>query len=218
MANLSDLPEKTQWAAIVGVALFLTLMSYFAVLRGMRTANQTDEDALKAKVAENTELERYRPKLVQIEQQIENLKQQLAIQQRIVPDEKQADQFIHMLQGEAAKSGIEIRRYTARPTNTREFYTELPFEVELDGPYFSVLNFYTRVAHLERIIDVNNLVMAGVAKPGDAKAKHTYQYAPGESVVVTCLATTFFSHDQQPQQQPGKTATVRPVSAAVPGR
>jgi len=40
------------------------------------------------------------------------------------------------------KAGIEIRRYTAKPVSTREFYTEVPFEVELDGPYYSVLNFF----------------------------------------------------------------------------
>jgi hypothetical protein len=34
--------------------------------------------------------------------------------------------------------------------------------------------------------------------PSNAKAKHTYQYAPNESVVATCTATTFFSHDAAP--------------------
>jgi type IV pilus assembly protein PilO len=164
---------------------------------------------LKAIVDENAQLEPYRPKLVQIEQQIENLKLQLTIQSRIVPDGKEADQFIHMLQGEASKAGVEIRRYTARPTNTREFYTEAPFELELDGPYYSVLNFYNRVAHLERIINIADLQMASVRRPADARAKHMYQYAPGESVVATCLATTFFSHDQ-----PAPGPMVRPVSAA----
>lgn len=209
MANLTDLPEGKQWAAIAGMAALLTLAAYFGVFRSMSTANDADAQKLATKMAENAELERYRPKLVQIEQQIENLKLQLAIQERIVPDEKQADKFMRMLQGEAEKSGVEIRRYTALPTNTREFYTEVPFEMELDGPYYSLQNFFDRVAHLERIINISSLLMATVSKPNEAKAKHTYQYAPGESVVATCVATTFFSHDQQ--TVPGK-AGVRPVA------
>jgi Tfp pilus assembly protein PilO len=210
MANLTDLPEGKQWAVIAGMAVLLTLAAYFGVFRSMSTANDEDAQKLQTKMSENAELERYRPKLVQIEQQIENLKLQLAIQERIVPDEKQADKFIRMLQGEAEKSGVEIRRYTAQATSTREFYTEVPFEMELDGPYYSLLNFFDRVAHLERIINISNLQMASVGKPTDAKAKHTYQYAPGESVVATCVATTFFSHDQQTAAgKPG----VRPVAA-----
>jgi len=197
MANLTDLPEGKQWAAIAGIAALLTLAAYFGVFRSMATANDADAQKLATKMSENAELERYRPKLVQIEQQIENLKLQLAIQERIVPDEKQADKFMRMLQGEAEKSGIEIRRYTSLPTNTKEFYTEVPFEMEVDGPYYSLQNFFERVAHLERIINISSLMMATVNKPTDARAKHTYQYAPGESVVATCVATTFFSHDQQ---------------------
>jgi type IV pilus assembly protein PilO len=214
MANLTDLPEGKQWAAIAGIAVLLTLAAYFGVFRSMATENDADAQKLQAKMAENAELERYRPKLVQIDQQIENLKLQLAIQERIVPDEKQADKFIRMLEGEAEKSGVEIRRYTADATNTREFYTEVPFEIELDGPYYSMLNFFERVAHLERIINISNLQMASVSNPSDAKPKHTYQYAPGESVVATCTATTFFSHDQ-PQPAAGKGAARRPGAPAM---
>jgi type IV pilus assembly protein PilO len=99
---------------------------------------------------------------------------------------------------EASKAGIEIRRYTAQPVANKDFYSEAPFEVELDGTYHSMLNFFDRVAKLERIVNVSNLLVASTAKPTDAKAKHTYKYAPSESVVATCVATTFFSKDLEP--------------------
>ena len=96
------------------------------------------------------------------------------------------------------KAGIELRRYTAKPLASKDFYTELPFEMELDGPYYSMLNFFDRVGKLERIVNVSGLLVATTKKPSDAKTKHTYQYAAGESVVATCTATTFFSHDMAP--------------------
>jgi len=105
---------------------------------------------------------------------------------------------MRMVSGEARKAGVEIRRYTARPYNAKEFYTEVPFEVELDGPYYSMLSFFDRLGKVERIVNVSNLLVASTRKPGDAKAKHTYQYAPGESVVATFLTTTYFSHDLDP--------------------
>jgi type IV pilus assembly protein PilO len=126
------------------------------------------------------------------------LKQQLEIERKIVPDEKEVDGFIKMLDAEAMKAGIEIRRYTAKPVSTREFYTEVPFEVELDGPYYSVLNFFDRVGKLERIVNMSGLLIANPKRGSDAKTKHTYQYAPNESIVATCEATTFFSHDLAP--------------------
>ena len=55
------------------------------------------------------------------------------------------------------KAGIEMRRYTAKPTAAKEFYTEVPFEMELDGPYYSMVNFFDRVGKLERIVNVSGL-------------------------------------------------------------
>ena len=105
---------------------------------------------------------------------------------------------MRMVDAEASKAGIEIRRYTAQPISQKDFYTEVPFDVELDGPYYSMLNFFDRVGKLERIVNVSNLLVASTRKPGDAKTKKTYQYAPNESIVATCKATTFFSHDMDP--------------------
>jgi hypothetical protein len=70
--------------------------------------------------------------------------------------------------------------------------------VEFDGPYYSLLGFFDRLGKVERIVNVSNLLLASTRNPGSAKAKHTYQYAPSETVVATCLTTTYFSHDLDP--------------------
>ncbi len=195
MGNFSELSGLKQWAALVVGAALVTVALYFTVFKSQRAANDSAQQNLQSKLRENAELEAYRPKLADIERQVASLKQQLDIERRIVPDEKEVDSFMKMLDSEALKAGIEVRRYTAEPVSSKEFYSELPFEIELDGPYYSVLNFFDRVSKLERIVDISNLLVATTKKPSEAKAKHTYQYAASESIVATCTATTFFSHD-----------------------
>jgi type IV pilus assembly protein PilO len=203
MGNFSELSSVKQWGIIAGVGMLLTVALYFTVFNSKSAENATAQKALDTKLQENAELEKYRTKLDDIERQLASLKQQLEIERHIVPDEKEVDNFIKMLDSEAMKAGIELRRYTARPTSNKEFYTEVPFEVELDGPYYSTLNFFDRVSKLERIVNVSQLLVANTKAPNDAKVKHQYQYAPNESVVATCLATTFYSHDQPAQSKPG---------------
>jgi type IV pilus assembly protein PilO len=198
MANFNELSGLKQWAALLAGAALLTGALYFTVFKSQREANALAQQNLDTKRRENAELEAYRPKLAEIERQLASLKQQLEIERHIVPDEKEVDGFIKMLDAEAMKAGIELRRYTAKPLAAKDFYTELPFEMELDGPYYSMLNFFDRVGKLERIVNVSGLLVATTKKPSDAKAKHTYQYAPNESVVATCMATTYFSHDMAP--------------------
>ncbi|MDP9161341.1 MAG: type 4a pilus biogenesis protein PilO [Acidobacteriota bacterium] len=198
MNNFGEMNGLKQWAVLLGAALLLTGALYFTLFKSQRSANETAQQSLEAKLHENAELETYRPKLAEIGRQLANLKQQLDIERRIVPDEKEVDGFMRTLDAEATKSGIELRRYTAKPVASKEFYSEVPFEVELDGPYYSMLNFFDHVAKLERIVNVSNLLLSTTKKPSDAKAKHTYQYAPNETIVATCVATTFFSHDLTP--------------------
>jgi type IV pilus assembly protein PilO len=195
MGNFSELSGLKQWAALVVAGLLVTVALYFTVFKSQRAANDAAQVNLQSKMRENAELEAYRPKLAEIERQVASLKQQLEIERRIVPDEKEVDGFMRMLDSEALKAGIEVRRYTAKPVSSKEFYTELPFEMELDGPYYSMLNFFDRVGKLERIVNISDLLVASTKKPSEAKAKHTYQYAASESIVATCTATTFFSHD-----------------------
>jgi type IV pilus assembly protein PilO len=208
MGTFSEMSDVKQWGTLLLGAILLTGALFFTLFKSQRDQNTQAQQQLEAKLHENAELEAYRPKLQEMERQLASLKQQLEIERRIVPDEKQADDFIRAMMSEAAKAGIEVRRFTARSANTKDFYSELPFELEVDGPYYSMLNFFDRVGKLERIVNVSNLLVASTRKPSDAKTKHTYQYAPGESVVATCVATTFFSHDMAPPAG-GKPGLVR---------
>src|SRR5579863_6282280 len=172
--NFNEIPASIkQWTSLIGGAVLLTGALYFTVFKTEREANAASEQKLATKLRENAELESYRPKLADMDRQVASLKQQLEIEQHIVPDQKEVDGFIKMLDAEALKAGIEIRRYTAMPVVAKEFYTEVPFELELDGPYYSMLSFFNQVGKLERIVNVSGLLVASTKKPSDAKAKHT---------------------------------------------
>src|SRR6478672_3643505 len=212
MANFGELSGIKQWGVVILGGAVVSAALYFLVFKSQNEKNASAQHSLEEKIRENNELESYRPKLKQIEQQLAELKQQLEIEQRIVPDEKQLDGFITMLDGEAQKAGVELRRYTAKDVKQQQYYTEVPFEMELDGPYYSTLNFFDRVSKLERIVNVSGLLVSTTKNPSGAKAKRTYQYAPNESVVATFTATTYFSRDLQP---PAAAAGAKPTTTAA---
>jgi type IV pilus assembly protein PilO len=198
MESFSELSGIKQWGLLLAGAAVLTGAAYYTQFKGIQEANAASQSTLDAKLQENRELESYRPKLAEMDRQVASLKQQLEIERHIVPDQKEVDGFIKMLDSEAVKTGVELRRYTAQPVTSKEFYSEVPFELELDGPYYSMLNFFNQVGKLERIVNISGLQVATTKKPSDAKAKHSYAYAANESVVATCVASTFFSHDMEP--------------------
>ena len=210
--TFSEMSGIKQWATVLVGGALVTAALYFTMFKSQSDKNAAAQKAVAEKVRENNELESYRPKLKDMERQLANLKQQLEIERRIVPDDKQVDTFIETMDGEAQKAGVELRRYSAQPTSAKEYYTEVPFAMELDGPYYSMLNFFDRVGKLERIVNISGLLVSTSKKPTDAKVKHSYQYAPNESVAATFTATTFYSHDLAPATMgPG----AKPATAGV---
>jgi len=202
MAKFTELPGKVQLAVVIGLLVAITGAMYWFVYQDMDNHNRQMRATLKAKEDENAALRPYADKKADMERRIATLKDQLEQMKRIVPDEKEAPQFMEMMQAEARKAGIEIRRYEAKPTTSKEFFTEVPWDIDIDGPYYSVLRFFENVAHLDRIVNVSGLKMASVKKPQDSGVRKTYQYAPTESVVVSCQTTTFFSREPQPAAAP----------------
>jgi len=79
MANFSELSGIKQWGVVIAGGLLVTAALYFLVFKSQAAKNDADQHAWEDKVRENNELESYRPKLKQIEQQLAELKQQLEI-------------------------------------------------------------------------------------------------------------------------------------------
>src|SRR2546428_13556622 len=82
------------------------------------------------------------------------LSKKLETLKTIVPEEKETDEFIRLLQGAASASNVQIRRLTAQAVVPKEYHYEMPFEVQADGPYFNILDFFPRLGRLSPIINV----------------------------------------------------------------
>ena len=213
MAKFSEMSFGARFLVLLLAGAMVGAVYYYLYLGPQVQANQQLKARLEAKQRENAQLRQYEPKLAELNRQTAILQQQMEIQKKIVPDEKNSDQFIRLLHDTAATAGIEIRRYTAMPVANHEFYSDVPFNIDIDGPYYSVLKFFQRVSELERIVNIDNLQMTNTKKTGPAKVKGQYKYAPGETVVASCIATTFFSHEPEKPAPaaPGKPGQKPPV-------
>ena len=216
MAKFGEMSLAARAGILFLAAVMVGAAYYYIYFNPMYQANQQLAAKINEKKADNERLRAFEPKLADLNRTMAILQQQLEIQKKIVPEDKDADQFIKLLHDTAATAGIEIRRYTALPVSNKEFYSEVPFAIDIDGPYYSVLNFFQRVAELERIVNVSNMQMGNTKSGSAAKVKTAYTYAPGETVLASCTATTFFSHEPEEQPAPGPAKPGQPVVPPAP--
>jgi len=194
--------------AIVAVGEFAPV-PYVSVqpIRQQLESAKADAKAMQDEVARLRDYER---RHAQFRTEMEALERQLATLQAIVPEEKEVDDFIRILQGAAAASNVAIRRLEAKALVPKEYYNEAPFEVEMDGPYFAVLDFFTRLGRIPRIINVGDLSFKGIDETRGKK----YPLRPGTTVTGSVVATTFFTKGAEPPPpapQPGKQPAKQPA-------
>src|SRR4030088_315280 len=161
---------------------------------------------------EVTQLQVYKQRYGELKQQMDALSKQLETLKAIVPDEKEVDEFIRLVQGAAASANVTIRRFTAQAVVPREYHYDMPFEMQADGPYFNLLDFFGRMSRLSRIINVGDLKFEDPDKATGVK----YPLRPGTTVSAVFTATTFFTKpaDGSPSSAPG--AKTQPAAAGKP--
>jgi len=146
----------------------------------------TEEGTLAGQV---NSLEVYQRRISEFRNETQALQQQLDTLQAIVPQQKNVDDFIRMVQSAAQASGVELRHLTAGAVVSKDYHFEMPFDVEMDGPYYGILDFFSRLSRLSRIINVGDLTIGGMT----AGAKTKVPQRPGTSVTGKLTLTTYFS-------------------------
>jgi type IV pilus assembly protein PilO len=188
---------------LIGVGEYLPV-SPVAATRITLQENHAKDSDLNRQVAE---LQVYERRNAEFKLEMAALEKQLDTLKSIVPEEKELDEFIRLVQGAASASGVSVRRLVADAVVAKDYHYELPFEVEVDGPYFNIEDFFVRLSRLSRIINVGDLTFTGLADPRNAK----FPVRPGTTITGKCVITTFFT-------KPGDPGPAGPAGKNQPAR
>jgi type IV pilus assembly protein PilO len=189
--SMREWPWPLQALICAALAVAIILAGFYvpgSPLSSVRADLEQAQSQLTPLQQEVDSLRFYRQKRVDLQTEMDALQKQLATLQTIVPEEKETDQFILMIQGAAMSSGVSLRTLTAKSIVQQPYYFEMPFDIEADGPYFSVLDFFSRLGRLSRIINVEDLKLAAMAK-----GANRFHMTPGTSVTGSFTITTFFT-------------------------
>jgi type IV pilus assembly protein PilO len=210
MANpLRDMSVIMQGLVAAAIAVVLVLLGIYLPFSPVAQEKDQVDKAVQQRTGltqEVQQLQVYKQRYGELKQQMDAYSKQLETLKTIVPEEKETDEFIRLLQGAASQSNVQIRQLKAKAVVPKDNnYYEMPFDIQADGPYFNVLDFFGRLSRLSRIINVGDLEFAD---PDKAKGGH-YTLRPGSTVSGVFTATTYFT-------KPADTAPAA-GAAAKPG-
>lgn len=214
MANpFRDMSVIMQALLAVAIAVVLVLIGVYVPVSPVARERDEVDQAVQRRTKLNqevTQLQVYQQRYGELKQQMDALNKQLDTLKTIVPEDKEVDEFIRLVQGAASASNVQLRRLTAQAIVPKEYHFEMPFEVQADGPYFNILDFFGRLSRLSRIINVGDLDFADPEKSKGTK----YPVRPGTTVSGVFTATTFFTKPADT----GAPATTGAKTGAAAGR
>ncbi|HEV8310594.1 MAG TPA: type 4a pilus biogenesis protein PilO [Methylomirabilota bacterium] len=147
--------------------------------------------------------------LDKIKREREALEAQLKELSRRLPGERESAEVLRSVESLAGKSGLTIGQVKRRPLRTQELYVEIPMEVSVGGGYHDLVKFADQLAHLERIVTLNEIQ---VQRPGPTTGSQApaVNSAPG-SVKAQMVAVVFQALPEPSPATPGAPAPGAPA-------
>lgn len=134
-------------------------------------------------------LEKYRAKVKDLDGELNKALQEL-------PDSREIDELLAKVSDKVRDAGLEIRLFKPESEVKREFFAEVPVQIEVTGTYHQVATFFDEVGRLSRIVNLDRFLMS---EPN---------LDPGNGVLiktgVVATAFRFLDENERPTSEDGK--------------
>lgn len=163
-------PNFIRWALAVLVVVavvptyFLSSTYPFTWAARSQTIGQLNERHEKL----SQELERARllvRNLERVEQEYAILHDQWKVAATLLPDQNEMPDLLRKVTAAGQQSGVDFEVFRPGAVVNQGFYSDNPVEVRVNGGYHQTGIFLSRLANLNRIVNVSGLKMQGHEKP-----------------------------------------------------
>jgi type IV pilus assembly protein PilO len=180
-------PALPRYLLCLCVTLIVVGGLWFAWLQDSDTQLQTERgkevqlrEDFKKKLAQAVNLEALKKQREQVQQYVTQLEKQL-------PSKAEMDALLSDINQAGLGRSLQFDLFRPGQVSVKEYYAELPIAIRVTGRYNDIGSFTSDIAHLSRIVTLNNLTLTpsrdGASLSMDATAK-TFRYLDPEEVAA----------------------------------
>ncbi len=182
MALLEQVDQLSikQRLMVLGVVVVLLLVGFYywiyapnaKTISGLRMKLSSVQSDLQGLRAINA-------KLPEFKAQSEGLQKQLLEMRKKLPQDKEIPGLLDSISKAGTESGLQFELFRPRAENKKEFYSEVPVDITVTGPFHAISMFLDKVVHFPRIVNISNFNF------GSAKEVGGYLMVTGTGVATT---------------------------------
>jgi len=145
-------------------------------------------------LAKNTMLAKDLPRK---EKEFAKLEKQLKVALSFLPKKSQIPDLLENVSWAGKDSGLDFKVFKPLNENARQFWAEVPVDIDVTGTYKQVATFLKRVGEMPRIVDVQGLKLTFDSKTS------------GLNVEGKAVTYRFIEAEEQKEQERGKSGKSR---------
>jgi type IV pilus assembly protein PilO len=209
MAALDLKLEEKKWYFALGIGLLLALVLagvvqylWFSGINDELKRKRVELDGLNQEIQKGRAAER---KLSQFREEVKRLELELGKLLLILPSQRNTEELIKRVEALTRQGDFSLKKFTPGEFVRKDFYSEWPIDIQLDGTYHNLALFFDRMSRFSRIVNVEELKINGL------------ENQPGKSIAASFVAKTFIytADDEGQSKTGGKGGPAKP--GTVPG-
>jgi type IV pilus assembly protein PilO len=183
MAIQTGLEGKPAWqgalvgllcaAALVGGGYYFKFSKQYAELERMEQQLAGLQQKIQEGRAAKAKLPQFREEVRRLELELEKLL-------RILPARRNTPELLRRIRQLTEQGNFSLLKFTPGNFVDREFYSEWPIAVRLNGTYHNLALFFDRIGRFSRIINIENLKISALPRSPE-----------GHTIAATFTAKTF---------------------------
>lgn len=214
--GLEGKPWYIGLAVGLGVGLVLFALGYWRLLQPKRDEIARQEaklSELQNKIQEGRaakqELPKFREEVRQLELELDKLL-------RILPARRNTPDLMRRIRSLAEQGDFTLKRFTPGMLADKEFFSEWPIAIAVDGSYHNLALFFDRISRFSRIINIEDLTVSAMQKPDGPHTitaqftSKTFVYKEPEPVVE--------DEEEDAKGKKGKKSSKKKSSESGPAR
>ena len=162
---------------ILGGGYWFFIKDQYVRLAGVEKTEMELREQYEQKAYKVANLEVFKNQMVEMEETFGALVKQL-------PSDTEVPGLLEDITNTAVGSGLELREIKLQSEQRRDFYVELPINIQVSGTYHELASFVSSVASLPRIVTLHDFTIKPKSGESDRLdmqvLARTYRYRAGE--------------------------------------
>src|SRR6476659_10981879 len=162
--------EERNWKFALGLGLAFGIAVagtvHYAWFRGLNeeiARKHTELDGLNQEIQKGRAAER---KLSQFREEVKRLELELAKLLQILPSKRNTEDLIKRIETLTRQGDFTLKKFTPGEPVQKDFYSEYPIDISLEGTYHNLALFFDRMSRFSRIINVEDMKVGPLEAPG----------------------------------------------------